>query len=312
MSLFLGIDTSNYTTSVAVYNSENGKMLQRKQLLPVKRGQLGLRQSDAVFHHTQQLHTLVEDIAKEVDLSGVSALGVSTRPRPVDGSYMPCFTVGENTARIISAVIKKPLLTFSHQEGHIAAALFSAAREDLFEKEFLAFHISGGTTEAVLAKGSISSFAVKEAAKTLDLNAGQAVDRVGLMLGLKFPCGPQLEQLALNNTEKFKVRPTLKGADCCLSGLENQCKKMLDNGESKEKIAAFCLAFIQATLEKMTEKLLEQFGNLPVIFAGGVMSNSIIRNALTEKFGAIFAKPEYSADNAAGIAYLAYKKYTEI
>lgn len=85
------------------------------------------------------------------------------------------------------------------------------------------------------------------------------------MLGLKFPCGPQLEQLALNNTEKFKVRPTLKGADCCLSGLENQCKKMLDNGESKEKIAAFCLAFIQATLEKMTEKLFEQFGNLPVI-----------------------------------------------
>lgn len=132
------------------------------------------------------------------------------------------------------------------------------------------------------------------------------------MLGLKFPCGPQLEQLALNNTEKFKVRPTLKGADCCLSGLENQCKKMLVNGESKEKIAAFCLAFIQATLEKMTEKLLEQFGNLPVIFAGGVMSNSIIRNALTEKFGATFAKPEYSADNAAGIAYLAYKKYTEI
>ena len=164
----------------------------------------------------------------------------------------------------------------------------------------------------MLAKGSTSSFAVKEAAKTLDLNAGQAVDRVGLMLGLKFPCGPQLEQLALNNTEKFKVRPTLKGADCCLSGLENQCKKMLDNGESKEKIAAFCIAFIQATLEKMTEKLLEQFGNLPVIFAGGVMSNSIIRNALTEKFGATFAKPEYSADNAAGIAYLAYKKYTEI
>lgn len=167
MSLFLGIDTSNYTTSVAVYNSENGKMLQRKQLLPVKQGQLGLRQSDAVFHHTQQLHTLVENIAKEIDLSGVSALGVSTRPRPVDGSYMPCFTVGENTARIISAVIKKPLLTFSHQEGHIAAALFSAAREDLFEKEFLAFHISGGTTEAVLAKGSTSSFAVKEAAKHL-------------------------------------------------------------------------------------------------------------------------------------------------
>lgn len=311
MSLFLGIDTSNYTTSAAVYNSESNQMLQKKQLLPVKLGQLGLRQSDAVFHHTQQLHILIEDISKEVDLSKVSAIGVSTRPRPVDGSYMPCFTVGENTARIIAAVIKKPLLTFSHQEGHIAAALFSAQRDDLLDKKFLAFHVSGGTTEAVLVKGNNSSFTVTEVAKTLDLNAGQAVDRVGLMLGLKFPCGPQLEQLALENNEKFKVRPTLKDANCCLSGLENQCKKMLDNGESKEKIAAFCLAFIQSTLEKMTEKLLEQYGNLPLIFAGGVMSNSIIRNSLTKKFGAAFAKPEYSADNAAGIAYLAYKKYTE-
>ena len=159
----------------------------------------------------------------------------------------------------------------------------------MFEKEFLAFHISGGTTEAVLAKGSTSSFTVKEAAKTLDLNAGQAVDRVGLMLGLKFPCGPQLEQLALNNTEKF-----------------NGYRYRAGNGNSGECRSPGHEVF------GMTEKLLEQFGNLPVIFAGGVMSNSIIRNALTEKFGATFAKPEYSADNAAGIAYLAYKKYTEI
>ena len=312
MSLFLGIDTSNYTTSTALYDSKTGEMVQQKKLLPVKEGQLGLRQSDAVFHHTAQLHTLIEELLKDVDTSKIAAIAASSRPRPVDGSYMPCFTVGENTAKILSSAIKIPLYTFSHQEGHISAALFGSQRTDLFDKQFIAFHVSGGTTEAVFAKGFGTGFSVELAAHTLDLNAGQAIDRTGLMLGLKFPCGPQLEQLALNNTEKFKVRPTLKGADCCLSGLENQCKKMLDNGESKEKIAAFCLAFIQATLEKMTEKLLEQYGNLPVIFAGGVMSNSIIRNALTEKFGATFAKPEYSADNAAGIAYLAYKKYTEI
>ena len=312
MSLFLGIDTSNYTTSTALYDSKTGEMVQQKKLLPVKEGQLGLRQSDAVFHHTAQLHTLIEELLKDVDTSKIAAIAASSRPRPVDGSYMPCFTVGENTAKILSSAMKIPLYTFSHQEGHISAALFGSQRTDLFDKQFIAFHVSGGTTEAVFAKGFGTGFSVELAAHTLDLNAGQAIDRTGLMLGLKFPCGPQLEQLALNNTEKFKVRPTLKGADCCLSGLENQCKKMLDNGESKEKIAAFCLAFIQATLEKMTEKLLEQYGNLPVIFAGGVMSNSIIRNALTEKFGATFAKPEYSADNAAGIAYLAYKKYTEI
>lgn len=210
MSLFLGIDTSNYTTSTALYDSKTGEMVQQKKLLPVKEGQLGLRQSDAVFHHTAQLHTLIEELLKDVDTSKIAAIAASSRPRPVDGSYMPCFTVGENTAKILSSAMKIPLYTFSHQEGHISAALFGSQRTDLFDKQFIAFHVSGGTTEAVFAKGFGTGFSVKLAAHTLDLNAGQAIDRTGLMLGLKFPCGPQLEQLALENTEKIKVKPTSK------------------------------------------------------------------------------------------------------
>lgn len=210
MSLFLGIDTSNYTTSTALYDSKTGEMVQQKKLLPVKEGQLGLRQSDAVFHHTAQLHTLIEELLKDVDTSKIAAIAASSRPRPVDGSYMPCFTVGENTAKILSSAMKIPLYTFSHQEGHISAALFGSQRTDLFDKQFIAFHVSGGTTEAVFAKGFGTGFSVELAAHTLDLNAGQAIDRTGLMLGLKFPCGPQLEQLALKNTEKIKVKPTLK------------------------------------------------------------------------------------------------------
>ena len=153
MSLYLGIDTSNYTTSTALYDSETGQMRQCKRLLPVKEGQLGLRQSDAVFHHTAQLHALFAELVEPVDTSQIAAIGVSSRPRPVEGSYMPCFTVGENTAKILSAALKIPLHTFSHQEGHIAAALFSAGRTDLFRETFLAFHVSSGTTEAVIAHG---------------------------------------------------------------------------------------------------------------------------------------------------------------
>ena len=201
MSFFLGIDTSNYTTSTALYDSKTGEMVQQKKLLPVKEGQLGLRQSDAVFHHTAQLHTLIEELLKDVDTSKIAAIAASSRPRPVDGSYMPCFTVGENTAKILSSAMKIPLYTFSHQEGHISAALFGSQRTDLFDKQFIAFHVSGGTTEAVFAKGFGTGFSVKLVAHTLDLNAGQAIDRTGLMLGLKFPCGPQLEQLALEQRQ---------------------------------------------------------------------------------------------------------------
>lgn len=312
MGLFLGIDTSNYTTSTALFDDESGVMLQQKKLLPVKDGQLGLRQSDAVFHHTQQLPKLISELVNEVDASKILAVGVSTRPRPVEGSYMPCFTVGMSVAQSISSILKVPMFEFSHQEGHISSALFSACALDLFEKSFLAFHISGGTTEVVLAKGRGCGFSLDMVGKSLDLHAGQAVDRVGLMLGLNFPCGAELEKLALKCTDKLKVKPTVKGFDCCLSGVENQCKKLIDVGKNKEYVALYCIKYIEEALSVMTYRLLENYGSMPVIFAGGVMSNSIIKNSLTKKYNAIFAKPEFSTDNAAGIAYLAYRKFKNV
>ena len=312
MSIFLGIDTSNYTTSTAIFDSNTGKFFQQKRLLPVKPGELGLRQSDAVFHHTAQLHLLFSELVKDIDSKDIAAIGASSRPRPVDGSYMPCFTVGENTAKILSSALKVPLYTFSHQEGHIAAALYDSKSENLFTEKFLAFHVSGGTTEAVIAKGSGYGFSLDLAAKSLDLNAGQAIDRVGLMLGLRFPCGAELEKLALKNTKKISVRPTLKECDCCLSGLENICRRLLENNESKEYIAAYCIEYIRKTLSLMTDKLLLKYGTMPVLYAGGVMSDSIIQNSFKEKYNAAFAQPSLSSDNAVGIAYLAYRKYKNV
>ncbi len=308
MSLYLGLDTSNYTTSVACFDSETGALRQQKKLLPVKEGQLGLRQSDAVFHHTAQLHTLFAALTNEIDTKNIAAVGASTRPRPVSGSYMPCFTVGENTAKILSAALNVPFAPFSHQEGHIAAALFGAGRLDWFDKIFIAFHVSGGTTEAVCAKGFGCGFSCEKIAGTLDLNAGQAIDRVGVMLGLPFPCGMALEQLALQNTRHIKVRPTLKGHDCCLSGVENRCQRLLHEGADKPYIAAYCIESVRAALDAMTESLLAAYGSLPLLYAGGVMSNSLIRNSFTEKYNAAFAPPVYSSDNAAGIAYLTYQQ----
>ncbi len=309
MMYALGIDTSNYTTSVALIN-DRGEVIQRKKLLPVKKGNVGLRQSDAVFHHTQQLYSLYGELIRNIDTADIKAVGVSLRPRSVDGSYMPCFTVGYNAARIISDTLNVPLYPYSHQEGHIAAAIYSAKCERLFNEKFIAFHVSGGTTEAVLAEPVGSGFKAEIIANTLDLNAGQAIDRVGVMLGLNFPCGRELEQLALCYHGDVKIKPALKGADCCLSGLENLCRKMYDSNMSREYISCFCIKYIEETLCAMTEKLLSKYGDLPLLFAGGVMSDLIIRNTIENKFGAYFAAPEFSADNAAGIAYLAFREMT--
>ena len=303
--MFLGIDTSNYTTSAALYDLSVNEIIQRKKLLPVKEGELGLRQSDAVFAHVKQLGEIVETLING-NRYNIDAIGVSTRPRDIDGSYMPCFLVGEMVSKTLSSVLKIPRYDFSHQQGHIAAALFSAGRLDLINEKFIAFHLSGGTTEALLVTPDENRIIkCEKVAGSADLKAGQAVDRVGVMLGLPFPAGKYLEELALLSTAKFKIKPTMKGSECCLSGIENKCRKMLDSGEKKEDIALFCLKSIEAALCGMTDALIAEYGKLPLIYAGGVMSNKIIRKTMEEKYCGIFAMPEFSSDNAAGIAVLA-------
>lgn len=301
---FLGIDTSNYTTSAAIFDSDTETVIQKKMMLPVKPGEKGLRQSDAVFHHTVQLPQVLTELF--TDAPGTpDFVGVSIFPRREEGSYMPCFLVGKAAAEAISVSQNKPLQTFSHQEGHIAAALFSAKRLDLLKKTFLAFHVSGGTTEALLVTPSEEDlFSVRIVGQSLDLKAGQLIDRTGVMLSLPFPCGKDLEALSEQSTKSYSVKPTMKGTDCCLSGVENQCQAMFRNGECPADIAKFCICSVLAALSEMVAALRKTYGDLPVLFSGGVSSNKLLKKTLSERFNAVFAEPAFSADNAAGIAVL--------
>jgi Metal-dependent proteases with possible chaperone activity len=304
MALYLGIDTSNYTTSTALYDTSCGEMLQQKRLLSVKPGDKGLRQSEALFQHVRELPKLMEQLMR--GKGSIAAVGFSARPRDAEDSYMPCFLAGEEAARCIAAVCGVPCYGFSHQAGHIAAALFSLGRLDMLQQRFIAFHVSGGTTDAVFfSPGQTGGYAVTPLASSLDLKAGQVIDRVGLMLGLDFPAGPELEKLALKSSREFKILPCLKGCDCCLSGVENICADMVKSGEPPCDVARCCIEYIRCTLDGMTAAVLQNHEKLPLLFAGGVMSNAAIREFMTRKYGALFAKPGFSSDNAAGPAALA-------
>lgn len=312
MPEFLGIDTSNYTTSAALYISDENRIVQVKRLLPVREGELGLRQSDAVFHHTKQLPDMIEELRREYGSMAPAAVSASVRPRNVDGSYMPCFLCGEGLGRSFSAVNDIPFFRTSHQVGHILAALHSAGRMELAHERFIAFHVSGGTTDCLLCEPDDEDIIrITEAGTSLDLKAGQAVDRTGVMLGLRFPCGSELEKLAVNADKTYKVKAVLKDGNCCLSGVENKCRDMLKSGEKPENIAKFCLDTVGVTIIGMTEKAVEKYGELPLVFAGGVMSDVIIRDRIISRFpGASFAEPQFSCDNAAGVAIYGYLKYT--
>ena len=303
MSFYLGIDTSNYTTSCAIYDDDQNIVLQKKKLLPVSEGCLGLRQSDAVFHHTVQLPQLLSELFDEFD-GQISAVGVSDAPLRAEGSYMPCFLTGVSAATAAAAAAKVPLIKFSHQQGHLMAALYSSGKTELYGKSFLAFHVSGGTTQCVLVDENLNTTPV---AASLDLKAGQAVDRLGVMLGYPFPAGRYVDELACKSDRAFKPVIRLKDGNCSLSGLENQYRKMYDNGEKNEDICRFCLEYIMTALRKMALFAIEKYGDMPIVFSGGVMSSRFIRERLSVELNAYFAAPEFSSDNAAGIAILTSK-----
>lgn len=303
--LCLGIDTSNYTTSAAFYDSERNSLEKSGRLLTVKQGELGLRQSDAVFQHTINLPEVVKSVLSDEN-AHIDRVGVSVSPRDEEGSYMPCFMTGKGTAEIISAVTGAQIRYFSHQAGHIAAALYSADAMSLLERDFVAFHVSGGTTEAVrVTPDKDRIIKTQLVAKSLDLKAGQAIDRTGNLLGLPFPAGPELDKLSLLSEKTYKIKPYMKDGNCSVSGLQNKCEKMKRDGEKDCDIAKYCIDYISQVLFEMTVSLLEKHPGHPLVYSGGVMSNTLIRRRFYDEFGAVFAAPGFSCDNAAGIAVLA-------
>ena len=312
----IGIDTSNYTTSVAIISLDGKLIANIKRLLNVKEGERGLRQSDALFSHTVNLPELIAEAEQYLLDREIVAVGVSATPRNVSGSYMPCFLAGISAAVAISTTHHVPLYRFSHQCGHIMAAIYSAGRE--IPKEFAAFHISGGTTELVLAKWTGRDFVCQTLGGTGDVNAGQIIDRIGVYMGMPFPAGKYIEEAAFNNQRSIpKKKPSVKGTYANLSGLENIAVKLYDETKDSSLTAAFVLEYIGTAVISVCENARQEIGDIPFVFAGGVMSNSIIKARLAQKFNAYFAEPLLSADNAVGIAVLAknaykYEKETEV
>ena len=308
---FLGIDTSNYTTSVAICDMDGTVIANFKQLLSVEMGERGLRQSDAVFSHIKNLPEMLSEVGEYLSERDILAVGYSAFPRDAEGSYMPCFLVGKNSAYAVSAGTGAAIYPFSHQNGHIMAALYSSGAMELMSVErFAAFHVSGGTTEILMVTPSKTSFSVEKIGGTADLNFGQGIDRVGVKMGLKFPCGREMEGLALKNTNKIRrFKISVNGLTCNASGLENQAVKLFEETGDMELVSASVFDFAGRTLLSLTEKLTEKYGEISVVYSGGVMSNSIIKNMLAERKNTFFAEPEYSSDNAAGIALLCRKKY---
>lgn len=297
----LGLDTSNYTTSAAVFGDDIA--LNCGKLLDVPSGALGLRQSDAVFQHVRRLPSMIESLRESGALSELSAVGASTRPRAVDGSYMPCFLVGEGQGKSLAAALGVPFFAFSHQQGHLAAAAWSAGKPELLDQPHLGWHLSGGTTELLYVEPAGAAPEARCIGGTSDISAGQLIDRTGQLLNLAFPAGKMLDELSgqSEKTDRFTVK--LTELTFSLSGMENKVQKLAADGAAQSDIARYVLETLANVLLRATEAARKQYGALPVLFSGGVASNSLLRQRLSDD-NTYFAEPKYSTDNALGTAIL--------
>lgn len=307
----IGFDTSCYTTSVAAVTVEGEVLASCRKLLPVKLGERGLRQSEGLFHHVKALPERMEELAPAIRGCEIAAVCVSARPRDEADSYMPVFHAGDAQGRGLAAMLGVPCFSTTHQRGHIAAAKVGTG---ITEGDLLAVHLSGGTTELLSVVGNRLTLL----GGTLDLHAGQLVDRTGVAMGLAFPAGPHLEELAVQGQSASRLTMTTRdgGLNCCFSGAETQIQRWLKSGElPREDIAREVYDLLARTVARMICAGAEQTGIRQVLIAGGVSSSRLFRELVTERIRkrdrnlrVYFGMPEFSGDNAVGVALIGAEK----
>lgn len=315
MKAVIGLDTSCYTTSVAAVDETGQVIASIRKLLPVPLGQRGLKQSDAVFIHIKQLPDLLQALSQALRGYEIAAVCASSAPRDAENSYMPVFLAGDAQGRGLAALMSIPFFAATHQMGHVRAALVDSG---LHADSFLAVHLSGGTTEVL----EVSKDTLTLIGGTLDLHAGQLVDRVGVLLNLPFPCGPSLEVLALKGQAQslLKVSMADKDLHCHLSGAETKAALMIKSGEySPEDIAAEVYDFLSRTVARLIIGAGRATGMNQVLIAGGVASSALFRKLLVERLlkldrmiKAHFGQPDYSGDNAVGVALTGLIQYKRL
>ena len=300
----IGIDTSNYTTSIACFDGEGGMNCSR--LLPVKQGELGLRQSDAVFAHIKSLPELSGRLFSHVRKDAVTAVAVSTRPRAVEGSYMPCFMVGYSHAKMLADLLDVPLYEVSHQQGHVAASLWSAGHLELMDEPHLAWHLSGGTTELLLVEPEGKNVVCTKIGGTTDISAGQLIDRTGQLLELPFPSGKHIDALSKGAVLKETFKVKCGNMEFSLSGVQNKVQQFHAAHGDPAETAAYALRCVAKAVYLASEQALKAYPGLRIVFSGGVASNSMLREVIAP-LNPIFSEPQYSTDNAMGVAVLAHR-----
>jgi N6-L-threonylcarbamoyladenine synthase len=311
----LGLDTSNYRTSLAVVSGSGEILVNFRKLLPVPEGERGLRQNEAVFAHLRQMSEAAETVRASAG-EPLAAVAASTAPRDGNESYMPVFMAGASFARLMAAAMGVPFIGTTHQRGHLSAAKNGTVLEGA--EEYLALHLSGGTTDLL----DVEQDRITQIGGSMDLHAGQLVDRAGVAMGLPFPSGPELEKLAVLGKSEARLGCSMEGGDlrCHFSGAESQIQRWIREGNlSPEDMAAEIYDLLARTVCRMLAAGSEKTGKRRALVAGGVASSALFRQLLSQRAASarkapeiIFGTPDLSGDNAVGVALIGLRALRDI
>ena len=214
----------------------------------------------------------------------------------------------------VAALLGVPCFASNHQRGHLEAAMVDSGAEP---GALLALHLSGGTTELLAYDGE----RITLLGGSLDLHAGQLVDRVGVALGLPFPAGPHLEELAVRGTSQARIPVSMEqgGLYCHLSGAETQLQRWITAGEMPaEHIAREAYDLLARTVARLLDGACRRTGARQALVVGGVASSALLRRLVGDRLSrlrspvrVLYGQAQYSADNAAGVASIGMRRYLE-
>ncbi len=314
MKYVLGIDTSCYTSSLACVSLEGEVLLNKQVLLELADGTRGLQQSKAIFNHLKNLPSITSELKSTIDKPELVAVCSSVKPRPQKDSYMPVFVLSQSLGQVIANINNVPYYESTHQENHIMSGLYSLG--GFKAKHFLVVHLSGGTTELLDVRVHNHGFDIDMIGSSLDLHAGQFIDRIGVSLGLPFPSGPHLEELANNELESYDIKYYVKDLNISFSGPETHIQRQIVKGLDSRKIARGVYISLIKTLGKWLINAVKKGYPRDVLLVGGVSSSRIIREGLradseikNEGLSLYFADPQLSKDNALGTALIGLNIY---
>ena len=269
--------------------------------------------------HQKLILPVVEKVINEagISINDLSAVAFTNGPGLV-GSLM----VGTSFAKSMSLALDIPLIAVNHMQAHILAHFIHDPDNDNPDFPFLALTISGGHTQIVKVN---SPFDMQVLGETLDDAAGEAFDKSGKVIGLKYPAGPQIDKLSkAGNPDKYNfTKPKVDGLNFSFSGLKTNFlnfinkETRIDESFIKNNLNDICASLQKVIVEILMDKLVmasKQTGIKTIVICGGVSANSEVRDKLkqnSEKYGWRIHIPKisYTTDNAAMIAITGQLKF---